>query len=384
MNFKNVHIYVADSLRWDYLPDTISELGVTFKTVAQSNFSAPSFATLGTGLYPVQHQVHNWGDVLAPDTPTIFELDGLHTGYRDHAEGTEATVFRILKQDEAVDLSDLKPPFLHVERNSYPHVPFGKNAPDTVQEYYNDRGNDWQQMRRDYKCGIKQSVNRFQKRLDYLEDSGLLEDTLIVFTSDHGELFGEYGTKGHGSPTCPELVYVPTVFINPQLQEEDFQINPQSEIIEHVDLVQTMLSSIGYGNALTTSGVDLFSRDRMRDWGYNHINIVRKGRKFYTAESAWDYNGGHVFAQNKTFYRFIYAISQFRDAPARENLVANPTKLIRYYIKNTELFGSPTHSESKSKENIDTFTDQLSREEGYAHGLSENEKERLKNLGYLT
>jgi arylsulfatase A-like enzyme len=383
MDFESVYIYVADSLRWDFLPDTVANLGTTFKTVAQSNFSAPSFATLGSGLYPIQHQVHNWGDVLAPETPTIFELEETNTGYRDHTDGTEATVFRILKQDEATFLEDLKPPFIHLERNSHPHVPFGKDAPDTAEAYYRDRGNDWKQMRRDYEYGIQQSVNRFQKRLDYLEDAGLLDETLVIFTSDHGELFGEYGAKGHGAPSCPELAYVPVVFINPQLNSEDFNVDSQTEIIEHVDVIQTSLSAIGYSNVLSLPGTDLLSENRLRDWGYHHINIVRKGKQFYTAEAAWWHDGGHVFTQNQLPYRLLYALSQFRDVPVRQNLLSEPTALVRTFLREDQTFGSPPLPKSRIKSDIKEFREQLGRKEHHRLRLDEREKERLEDLGYL-
>jgi arylsulfatase A-like enzyme len=383
MSIKNVFIYVADSLRWDYLPETVANSGTTFKTVAQSNFSAPSFATLGSGLYPIQHQVHNWGDVLAPKTPTIFELDGINAGYRDHSEGTEATVFRILKQDEVTFLEDLEPPFVHLERNSHPHVPFGKDAPNTAEGYYRDRGNDWERMLRDYEYGIQQSVDRFQKRLDYLEEAGLLEETLVVFTSDHGELFGEYGAKGHGAPSCPELAYVPTVFINPQLDSEDFTVDPRTEIIEHVDMVQTALAGVGQRDALDIPGTDILSDERSKEWGYHHINIVRKGKQFYTAEAAWWHDGGHVFARNSLPYRMMYALSQFRDPPIRQNLLSEPTALLRTFAREKRTFGSPLDSKSRTENDIEEFRERLVQKEHRKQSLNDREKERLKDLGYL-
>jgi arylsulfatase A-like enzyme len=42
-----------------------------------------------------------------------------------------------------------------------------------------------------------------------LEARGLLENTLIVVTSDHGEMLGEHGLIGHGQALYRELVHVP-------------------------------------------------------------------------------------------------------------------------------------------------------------------------------
>jgi arylsulfatase A-like enzyme len=38
---------------------------------------------------------------------------------------------------------------------------------------------------------------------------GVFEDSLIIVTSDHGELFGGYSVLGHGAGTFSELVHVP-------------------------------------------------------------------------------------------------------------------------------------------------------------------------------
>lgn len=44
-----------------------------------------------------------------------------------------------------------------------------------------------------------------------LESAGLLDDTILVVTSDHGELFGEHGLQGHGHSLYRPLLHVPLV-----------------------------------------------------------------------------------------------------------------------------------------------------------------------------
>lgn len=48
-----------------------------------------------------------------------------------------------------------------------------------------------------------------------LAERGLLENTLLVVTADHGEAFGEHGTVGHGHHLHDELVRVPLVLRGP-------------------------------------------------------------------------------------------------------------------------------------------------------------------------
>ncbi|HUR09274.1 MAG TPA: sulfatase [Nonomuraea sp.] len=50
---------------------------------------------------------------------------------------------------------------------------------------------------------------------DTLERRGLLDNTLVVITSDHGEEFGEHGSWGHGSSLYREQVHVPLIIRHP-------------------------------------------------------------------------------------------------------------------------------------------------------------------------
>jgi len=53
--------------------------------------------------------------------------------------------------------------------------------------------------------------------LDKLEELGALENTIVVFTSDHGEEIYEHGDASHGQSLHPELVHVPLVLAGPGL-----------------------------------------------------------------------------------------------------------------------------------------------------------------------
>ena len=51
--------------------------------------------------------------------------------------------------------------------------------------------------------------------LDQLESQGLLDDTLVIITSDHGEAFYEHGTFLHGNSLYLEEIAVPLVILAP-------------------------------------------------------------------------------------------------------------------------------------------------------------------------
>ena len=60
--------------------------------------------------------------------------------------------------------------------------------------------------------GLDADLGRF---LNGLQSAGMLENTWVVITGDHGEHFGEHNQFGHGSSLYNELTHVPLILIPP-------------------------------------------------------------------------------------------------------------------------------------------------------------------------
>jgi arylsulfatase A-like enzyme len=76
---------------------------------------------------------------------------------------------------------------------------------------------DAAQVRRDlveYYGYISSLDDQVGRLLDALDRFGLAEDTLVVFTSDHGEMLGSHGRYNKGAP-FEESIHVPLVFRRP-------------------------------------------------------------------------------------------------------------------------------------------------------------------------
>jgi arylsulfatase A-like enzyme len=76
--------------------------------------------------------------------------------------------------------------------------------------------------------------------LDELEARGLLEETLVIITADHGDAFGEHGYYGHPRQLDDELLRVPLVVHHPDVSEAEVAV-PASG----VDIVPTVLEAVG-------------------------------------------------------------------------------------------------------------------------------------------
>ncbi len=66
-----------------------------------------------------------------------------------------------------------------------------------------------------YDSGIAYMDAQLGQLLDSLRARHLLDNTIVVVTSDHGELFGEHGVAGHGTSVYREAVEVPLVIHAP-------------------------------------------------------------------------------------------------------------------------------------------------------------------------
>ena len=77
--------------------------------------------------------------------------------------------------------------------------------------------------------------------LDALEENGQDADTIIIFTSDHGEMGGAHHLRQKGSVAFKETVNVPLVIVDPQHTG-----NARTNAVgSHLDLVPTILAMAG-------------------------------------------------------------------------------------------------------------------------------------------
>lgn len=79
--------------------------------------------------------------------------------------------------------------------------------------------------------------------LTCLEQTGIADDTVIVFTSDHGEWLGEHLRYGKGYPAPDCISRVPLIVYDPR--QGRWHGKTVSEIVESIDIVPTLLASAG-------------------------------------------------------------------------------------------------------------------------------------------
>jgi arylsulfatase A-like enzyme len=109
-----------------------------------------------------------------------------------------------------------------------------------------------------YLNAIHHGDNALGKVLRVLEEKGLIESTLVVVVSDHGEAFGQHdGQYAHGT-IYEEVVHVPLIMINRQL----FNGEENPEIGGLIDLAPSVMDLLHLPMPENWQGRSLFSGDR--------------------------------------------------------------------------------------------------------------------------
>lgn len=94
-----------------------------------------------------------------------------------------------------------------------------------------------------YEAEVEYVDQRVGRLLAVLEHRGLLENTFVVFTSDHGEAFWEHGFPSHGNTYFEEMVRVPLIFSGPGIACGRRVETP----VSHVGLAPTLAELLGIG-----------------------------------------------------------------------------------------------------------------------------------------
>ena len=93
----------------------------------------------------------------------------------------------------------------------------------------------WKDYQDYYFNCIQDSDNNLMQLISYLQNNDMLENTIIVFTSDHSEMHGSHGLKGKGGFIYENNIHVPLIIFHP-----DYEGGKKIDAVtSHIDLAAT-------------------------------------------------------------------------------------------------------------------------------------------------
>ncbi|MDY6761673.1 MAG: sulfatase-like hydrolase/transferase, partial [Candidatus Nanohaloarchaea archaeon] len=251
----NIVVLVADALRYDAVPDRVEEefQSDVIPTLAPSLHTPTSFASLFTARSPENHNVRGFIEDLDPELETGFDRFDNASFY----DGEDSAINKHIFRSPGTDLDGMEEPFIWVERLMETHIFYGEMGHDrdfdldmTGDEYRRKGIRGDFDLREEYRNGVEKLEDHIFHHIDELEQRGLLDDTLVVVTADHGELFGErYLFRRrweHNYPPLRPLVQVPTAFYNAEVDADCMRL---------IDVLPTAFSILG--KELFGDGVDV-------------------------------------------------------------------------------------------------------------------------------
>lgn len=103
------------------------------------------------------------------------------------------------------------------------------------------------ELRRGYHASVAMIDEQFGRILDCLEETGLAENTLVIFTSDHGDMLGDHSLMGKGAFFYEPCVRVPLLMRWPNRIEQG---TVRCEPIQLNDLAATFCEAAGMDDAM--------------------------------------------------------------------------------------------------------------------------------------
>ena len=299
--------------------DALSASGVRFINCwSQASKTRPSVASILTSLYPSTHGAEKKIDGLPPNIPhfpgllgqqgyatvalnnniNLTPFFGFDRGYdiyrylepsyylgandassnlvvygtlRQLAEKATAGSFQVKHyywEGEAVTdlatqwLKAVPPePFFFYVYFMDPHDPYfehpynGKATARVVNP--NPPASELPTMLERYRSEIHYMDEQVGKVLKALDETGKADNTIVVFTADHGEEFLDHGGWWHGNTLYRELVDVPLIV---RLPNNQLAGTVRTDPVMSIDIGPTLLDLVGIAYPDTWEGIPLFSQ----------------------------------------------------------------------------------------------------------------------------
>jgi len=210
-----------------------------------------------------------------------------------------------------------------------------------------------------YEAKVYELDQKLQLFFMFLEQKNLFANTILIFTSDHGEAFFEHGNWTHGLDIYNEVIKVPLIVYIPNTSPQEI-----TKFSQGIDLMPTILKLVGLPVPDQVQGINLFGKE------YNKFIISQ-------------HFGNRKRAIIKDNWKFIINYDSGRGINGRElyDIVDDPAERINLTETNV---AKVNELESQLESYIGSLKiyDSM-KENAFPTWINEEQRKRLIETGYF-
>ncbi len=260
---------------------------------------------------------------IAKDMDLIYDLKMLQPDKNSHLTPTYKKMIGRMNEEQRAAWDAFYNPIIE---DFYSTKPSGKELANWK----------YQRYMRDYMKTLKSLDDNVGRVLDYLEEKGMLENTLVVYTSDQGFYMGEHGWFDKRF-MYEESMRTPLIMRLPKKFDRKGDI---TELVQNIDYAPTFLELAGVEVPSDIHGqsmVPLLKGEKPKDW--------RKGLYYHFYEYPAEHMVKRHFGIRTHDYKLIHFYDDV-DVWELYDLHNDPTEM-------NNVYGAPEHEQ---------LTDSLKRE----------------------
>ena len=235
-------------------------------------------------------------------------------------------------------------------------------------------------QKRLYDADIAANDDQIERLFERLEEEGLLENTLVVITADHGDEFMEHGGTSHGFSLYDELIRVPLILWGPGIVPAGLRVEHP---VQSIDIYPTLCELAGLEAPDAVQGQSLVSY--LRGEEPDAVRPVYSEKREPTADTGILLGKGNAVALIEYPWKYVRNFTQPKDRilPERElfdllddpmeteNLVERHSDLVRRYDAMVESWLAGNLTRAGNPE-VTRLTE-----------IPEDTQELLRKLGYI-
>jgi len=202
------------------------------------------------------------------------------------------------------------------------------------------------------------------KVIDELKSKNIYDNTLIVFTSDHGEEFVEKGWLGHSTTVYNEQIKIPLLIKMPETKRS-FNTPSPDQYISNINIAPIVLNVLGIPSPPQFQGEDIFLKTT--DGNFIFSEVTQKEYGDFIDKACVINNGWKLIYSFVTKKYEMYNLAE--DGKESKNTIGSNEDIERMLKMKLAKWSNVNRTKQKSIKKRETLTDQ--------------EKKKLKSLGYI-